>query len=106
LTHSDIEQITIDRATEIVYGNYKKAFDRLDQSHKEAQGFKNQIKELYLNERRLEETIRIDPLTGLRNRRALDEVCQDLVERDIDAVFIFIDLKAFKTINDAYGHEE
>lgn len=63
LTHSDIEQITIDRAAEIVYGNYKKAFDRLNESHMEVQELKKQIENLHLNEKRLEAAIRIDPLT-------------------------------------------
>jgi diguanylate cyclase (GGDEF)-like protein len=50
-----------------------------------------------------------DPLTGLGNRRALDENLGQLIEQSIDAgadlSLVMIDLDGFKTLNDTYGHQ-
>jgi len=56
----------------------------------------------------LQNEAREDPLTGLLNRRGLDDQLKraiDLVRR-YDAVIslLFIDLDGFKKINDAHGH--
>ncbi|MBJ3775514.1 sensor domain-containing diguanylate cyclase [Acuticoccus mangrovi] len=46
-----------------------------------------------------------DPLTGLANRRRLDERWQEeLARRNRDIVFLMVDLDRFKQINDTYGH--
>lgn len=45
-----------------------------------------------------------DPLTGLRNRRALASI--RLAEEDVDAVgVVLVDVDHFKQINDRHGHE-
>ena len=48
-----------------------------------------------------------DPLTGLSNRRAMDNVIGDLLpttmERNIG--FLIIDIDGFKKINDSFGHQ-
>ena len=46
----------------------------------------------------LSNTIRIDPLTGLYNRRILNHI------REFDAA-VMIDIDDFKIINDAFGHD-
>lgn len=47
-----------------------------------------------------------DELTGLLNRRALDEVVQQRhVGGDASAVVILLDVDRFKAINDGHGHE-
>ncbi len=52
-----------------------------------------------INERMyLAETINIDPLTGLYNRRVLSNV------RDIGAL-IMLDIDDFKSVNDTFGHD-
>ena len=43
----------------------------------------------------------VDPLTGLKNRRALRHVLLELT----DASLIYVDLDRFKSINDKFGHE-
>ena len=47
-----------------------------------------------------------DPLTGMSNRRALDEQIQTLAAKNPDAehAVIVLDLDEFKAINDTYGH--
>jgi diguanylate cyclase (GGDEF)-like protein len=51
---------------------------------------------------------RLDPLTGLRNRRAFDEALATLVrrsrERDMPLTMILCDLDGLKQINDRFGH--
>ncbi|MEO1060150.1 MAG: GGDEF domain-containing protein [Actinomycetota bacterium] len=49
----------------------------------------------------VEQQSRQDPLTGLANRRTLDD--GDLAGRPVGACFI--DLDGFKSINDAHGHQ-
>jgi diguanylate cyclase (GGDEF)-like protein len=49
-----------------------------------------------------------DPLTGTRNRRALDEVGNRLIARETalgrPVAMLMIDLDHFKSVNDRYGH--
>ena len=51
-----------------------------------------------------------DPLTGLLNRRALDEVLGSEVERakrfDTDLGLVLIDLDNFKAVNDTHSHAQ
>ncbi|MDO8120246.1 diguanylate cyclase [Isoptericola sp. b490] len=58
---------------------------------------------------RLERLIRLDPLTGLSNRRDLDECLAERVARQAADGTAFsvlmIDLDRFKGVNDRYGHE-
>lgn len=50
-----------------------------------------------------------DPLTGLYNRRYLDEIMPKEIARaerlEMQLAFLMIDLDHFKIINDTYGHE-
>ena len=46
-----------------------------------------------------------DPLTGLANRRAMDEQLEDLCARDEPFSVIVVDVDAFKAFNDCYGHQ-
>jgi diguanylate cyclase (GGDEF)-like protein/PAS domain S-box-containing protein len=61
-----------------------------------------------LNQRRLEHLARHDPLTGLVNRAEFERHCADAIaiaERErLAAVVLFIDLDAFKIVNDSYSH--
>jgi len=64
--------------------------------------------ELENSNARLEELTRIDPLTGLANRRAVDERYQlekALSRREgTSLAVLMIDIDAFKPYNDNYGH--
>jgi diguanylate cyclase (GGDEF)-like protein len=56
-----------------------------------------------------ERTSRMDPLTGLGNRRALDECLQRELARHIrydrKLSLIVVDLDGFKLVNDTHGHQ-
>jgi diguanylate cyclase (GGDEF)-like protein len=51
-----------------------------------------------------EEHALTDTLTGLRNRRALDAVLADLIERRVPFGLMHVDLDYFKQVNDTFGH--
>lgn len=53
---------------------------------------------------RLEYLASHDALTGLMNRRALDEAGEDAVQFGDASALISLDLNGFKPINDAHGH--
>jgi len=58
---------------------------------------------------KLENQARIDPLTGLYNRRFINEMLEQHIQmsmrREEDISIIYIDLNDLKTVNDHYGHE-
>lgn len=61
-------------------------------------------------EQRLRELSNTDPLTGLCNRRALDEsLGQEFalaLEQDRDLAVLMFDIDHFKKFNDTYGHDQ
>ncbi|MFS0576844.1 sensor domain-containing diguanylate cyclase [Sporosarcina sp. 179-K 3D1 HS] len=46
----------------------------------------------------------VDPLTGLVNRRAMDEKTKKWVAEDLSFSIILFDIDRFKRVNDTYGH--
>lgn len=46
-----------------------------------------------------------DPLTGLRNRRSLEERVHELAMADSNAVVAYCDIDHFKQLNDTHGHD-
>jgi diguanylate cyclase (GGDEF)-like protein len=54
---------------------------------------------------RSEAQAQLDPLTGLPNRRTLDDQVQEVLTQETPYVVAFADLDLFKSINDAHGHE-
>ena len=66
------------------------------------------IHEAKANQRRLEHLARHDPLTGLVNRAEFERHCSEAIaqaERErLAVVVLFIDLDAFKIVNDSYSH--
>lgn len=72
-------------------------------------GSQTDISERKLAEQRLRHAARHDPLTGLANRTRLDELLQQLEQRQLHgehevAALLFVDLDRFKLINDSLGH--
>ncbi|HEU5162955.1 MAG TPA: EAL domain-containing protein [Thermoanaerobaculia bacterium] len=65
-------------------------------------------RELQVANSRLENLLMIDPLTGLLNRRGLDQALAQSLERmkrePIEVLAFFVDLDRFKEINDQHGH--
>ncbi|MGB6155342.1 MAG: diguanylate cyclase, partial [Castellaniella sp.] len=60
--------------------------------------------------RQLRELARIDPLTGLLNRRGLDESLDELLSHvkpipEPQITFVVFDLDHFKRVNDQHGHD-
>ncbi len=53
----------------------------------------------------MELSSRVDPLTGLLNRRGLEHAVQQLTAADAPFIMMLIDLDGFKAINDTYGHK-
>ena len=63
------------------------------------------ITEDRLREAELQALARHDPLTGLYNRRVLVEMVDDVIEENIPATLLSLDLDYFKVINDSLGHQ-
>ncbi|GBG15426.1 diguanylate cyclase [Novimethylophilus kurashikiensis] len=67
------------------------------------------VSEVRQVENRLQELVNHDPLTGLPNRRLLNELMGHAIkraEREQSMIgVLFIDLDRFKTINDSLGHQ-
>jgi diguanylate cyclase (GGDEF)-like protein len=55
-------------------------------------------------EQRLEYEAEHDPLTGLPNRRRMQDTLDSTLRAEAVAV-LFVDLDGFKPVNDAYGHQ-
>lgn len=54
---------------------------------------------------RTEAQAQVDPLTGLPNRRTLEDRAHDLLKSDMPFVVAFADLDHFKDLNDLHGHD-
>ncbi len=55
--------------------------------------------------RREQEAARTDTLTGLPNRRALEEYAQQMTAEGLPAVVALLDIDHFKQVNDTWGHD-
>jgi diguanylate cyclase (GGDEF)-like protein len=53
---------------------------------------------------RLLDDMLTDPLTGLRNRRAVDGALAAPLEEEASALVLVLDIDHFKKVNDTYGH--
>jgi len=71
--------------------------------------FMHDISERKREENRRLQEARVDPLTGLYNRRALEEMLPQAMARadrdDKPLALLFIDLDGFKAVNDNLGHD-
>lgn len=65
----------------------------------------NLLQMLVEERHRSRELARVDPLTGLENRRALLEAFSKLAEARSEVRLMVIDIDRFKAINDRFGHD-
>ncbi|HEX6098641.1 MAG TPA: two-component regulator propeller domain-containing protein [Thermoanaerobaculia bacterium] len=95
----------------LLYGAYRLRVRRLHARERVLETLvKKRTRELETAYAQIEEASLTDPLTGLRNRRFLEQTIDaDLeissrggVERDL--VILMVDLDHFKSVNDRYGH--
>jgi diguanylate cyclase len=81
----------------------------LEESEKLRQSFENVIDSVKEKNRVLEEQSKVDPLTGIHNRRVFEESIEAELQRFIrynqPFSLIFFDIDRFKDINDNYGHD-
>lgn len=82
--------------------------DTLKQGKSQIEELKEKVKTLEEELTKTKEEIRIDPLTGLLNRRAYNEEIKKIESHfkrnNIQYAVVFFDLDHFKKINDTYGH--
>lgn len=77
----------------------------LERAQKEVEAHKNRVDQLENFNRSLAMQANEDPLTGLPNRRALDEsMTLRLTAANIDFAFIMCDIDFFKKVNDNFSH--
>ncbi|WP_307872745.1 tetratricopeptide repeat-containing diguanylate cyclase [Paractinoplanes ovalisporus] len=85
------------------------AYNRLQSGQREAQARTRQAMfettEARQEAERFREQARRDPLTGLRNRRYLDEQLPRLIDNDPELTVAIVDLDHFKRINDQLSHD-
>ena len=67
-----------------------------------------EIDESNLIRAELEEMVRLDPLTGIYNRRYIFQIATDILEQaqnvKVPVSVMMMDIDQFKSINDTYGH--
>ena len=92
---------------------YKEYLQRIEKAREEQEklksNFENVIGSVREKNRVLEEQTRIDPLTGIFNRRVFEDSIYGELERfhryKKPFSLIFLDVDHFKKINDNYGHD-
>ena len=97
-------------------GDWKELFDKTEQILKPTMRLASQVTHAYDSIRQQTNQLmafteaRTDPLTGINNRRALDESLESMfaLRSRYDHPFsvVIIDIDHFKRINDSFGHQE
>ena len=67
------------------------------------------VLQLEISNKKLEDLAQTDPLTGLLNRRGVQDRLQETLMRTkqpCDVAFLMIDIDLFKSYNDRFGHDQ
>jgi diguanylate cyclase (GGDEF)-like protein len=87
----------------LLYGAYRLRVRQLHQRERVLEKLvAKRTRELETAYAKIEEASLTDPLTGLRNRRYLEQVIDG--DLDLQLVILMVDLDHFKSVNDRYGH--
>lgn len=93
LLNSKREAEQISKATEEANSQLKQVLEEVECKQAELNVLNERLKELTVT----------DPLTGLKNRRYLEEFLPDLI-RSGSLSLLMVDIDFFKRVNDTYGH--
>ena len=85
------------RLTGIMLDRVRHAEAKMDAATRETEELRVQLDEARQHARR-------DPMTGLPNRRALEEAFASIAARNIPACVAICDVDRFKSVNDRFGH--
>lgn len=99
------ELLLAKRQAEKIHRETAEAYTKLQELLEEVEGKKQELEKLNVQLQGLTIT---DPLTGLKNRRYLDEQLPQLMRRSLEAgkplALLVVDIDHFKNVNDTYGH--
>jgi diguanylate cyclase (GGDEF)-like protein len=99
------ELLLAKRDAEKIHQETAEAYTKLQELMGEVERKKRELEDLNAN---LQQMTTTDSLTGLRNRRYLEEVMSELAgqaEAGMPLSLLVIDIDFFKRINDTYGHQ-
>ncbi|WP_107924528.1 GGDEF domain-containing protein [Lysinibacillus parviboronicapiens] len=95
-------------ATGIEGGGKIQNLEEIDGWYLEAYHLKNAVLNTLTESRNriadLTKQLRLDSLTGIPNRRSMDQVLNELFTNKVPHAIVLIDLDNFKNVNDTYGH--
>lgn len=111
IARTDVRLLAVDEATfwRLVEASHEFATNMLLVLARRLRGTNSSIADTVRQRRRSEHEARVDGLTGLQNRRWLDETLPRVVERhrrsSKPCTILMIDIDHFKDYNDTYGHQ-
>lgn len=90
-------------AQKVTVGNYRQRISNLAYF---LNLFKELMEQLSLYHNKIEYMSNLDTLTGISNRRAFNQLIEQLNREEKDCAIVFIDIDGLKYCNDNYGHLE
>jgi diguanylate cyclase (GGDEF)-like protein len=103
-----ITQPLKDLSTKIEVGEEGQETEEIADWYYEAKLLKNNVQKMVICSQSkisdLTEQLNLDSLTGIPNRRRMDQTLHELIVDKVPHAIILIDLDDFKSINDTYGH--
>ena len=103
-----ITQPLKDLSTRIEVGEEGQETEEIADWYYEVKLLKNNVQKMVICSQSkisdLTEQLNLDSLTGIPNRRRMDQTLHELIVDKVPHAIILIDLDDFKSINDTYGH--